>query len=81
MKKIDLVIWFLVGLALFLMWSRFVSTSRFTSDDEKWISKSVEYIKQNKTEEDIIGTLRLDAQYGYIYATKIYKEAQIRSKQ
>jgi hypothetical protein len=51
MKKIDLVIWVLVGFALFLIWSRFVST--YTNTDLEYIQKARDMFRAGKSDVDV----------------------------
>jgi hypothetical protein len=72
MKKYDLAIWFLAGLALFLIWARI--SSGFTSDDEEWIRKTRQALSEGKTYRQVFTQLS-DAGYGDVYARKIYEAA------
>ena len=63
MKKIDIAIWFLVGLALFLIISRFIGWSGFYPEDELWIKKAREMIKQGVDEMNVKAMLTVEGGY------------------
>lgn len=63
MKKVDLIIWVLAGLVLFLTWSRFVGRSYFFPEEEKWITKARQMMAAGAGEIEIRAMLARDAGY------------------